>query len=126
LRRDWSPLVSLASLVVPLVLLGIAAKISRRPPVPQMTPSRVPHLLVLSLQPDHASLAGRAMPCPGDCFDEGYDLEALDASLAELKTLQPDKEQIVIVPDGRVPYVRLLEVLATVQPYYGLQSIQPE
>ncbi len=125
LRRDWSPLLNLASLAVPLLLL-VAVIGFERAPEPEQSPRRVPHLLVLSLQPDHASLAGRTMPCPRDCLVDGYDLEALDSSLAELKKLQPDKEQIVIVPDGRVPYARLLEVLDTVRPYYGLQSIQPE
>lgn len=119
-------MVNLASLAVPVVLLAGAAVLSSMdPPEPELAPMRTPHLLVLSLQPDRAVIAGRALSCSSSCFEQGYDLAALDASLAELKELQPDKQQILIVPDGGVPYARLLEVMDTVRPHFPLQTVQP-
>jgi hypothetical protein len=118
------PSVNLVSIAVPLALVAgfVGHRLLSQPPPPDTTPLRVPHMLVLSLQPDTATLAGRDHSCA--CFDEGYDLVALEASLLELKQLQPDKQQIVIVPDGGVPYARLLEVLDIVRPHYPLQTIQ--
>lgn len=121
---SFRPSVNLVSIAVPLALVAgfVGHSLLSQPPAPDPTPLRVPHLLVLSLQPDSATLAGREHPCA--CFEQGYDLGALQASLAELKALQPEKQQIVIVPDGGVPYARLLEVLDLVRPHYPLQTVQ--
>ena len=120
------PLVNLASVTVPLALVGalIGAGAWRSPEAPEPRAyASVPHLLVLSLKPHEAVLAGRSMPC--DCGRDGYDLMALEASLAELKALQPDKQHIVIVPDGAVSYADLVEVMDAVQPHFPLQTVQP-
>lgn len=124
--RGESPLVNLASVTVPLALVGalIAAGSWRAPEDPEPKPyASVPHLLVLSLKSDAAVLAGRSMPC--DCGQDGYDLIALEASLTELKALQPDKQHIVIVPDGAVSYADLVDVMDAVKPHFPLQTVQP-
>lgn len=124
--RGSSPLVNLASVTVPLALVGalIGAGALRAPQVVEPRAySGVPHMLVLSLKPDGAVLAGRSMPC--DCGRDGYDLIALEASLMELKALQPDKQHIVIVPDGAVSYADLMDVMDAVRPHFPLQTVQP-
>ena len=62
---------------------------------------------------------GRSMPC--DCGRDGYDLITLEASLTELKVLQPEKQHIVIVPDGAVSYA---DVMDAVRPHFPLQTVQ--
>jgi hypothetical protein len=76
--------------------------------------------LSLSIAPDGLTLRGvdrvlddPRIPClEGDCRGpESYDLAALQRHLVAIKDAHPDKDNLILIPDERIPYEVIIGVM---------------
>lgn len=125
-KLDLVPIMNLVSILIPFLL--IAANFVHLAVVEVTAPSigdgEAPeppeHSLSIVLSAEGLSVLGAGevldedpylIPCEGPCFTNGYDTEELTRTLGLLKDEWPDHESLVLVPDGSVPYERLINVM---------------
>jgi len=125
-QLDLVPILNMTTLLIPLLLLG--AQFVQLAVVDVTQPAIGDHdgdhdcagePLQLTVAIDDAGLGLRAdgvpserLPCPGGaCGPGAHDLEGLTARLAQIKDEHPDEESLILVPDGRVPYEVIIEVM---------------
>jgi len=125
---DLVPIMNLVTILIPFLLLAAqfvtfavidtTLPSAGAPPAEdatelQLTVSITSEGFVVTGRDDRLGATGTALPCvPAGCATpESYDTEGLASLAREMKSLRPDEDQVVVVPESQIPYEVLVRAM---------------